>query len=333
MGLSASQSSSKSKSMEQINTTDTMRQKQQGSRSTSDNPWEAQAPYLQNLFAGAQNLRQQGQTMGGAERAAYETGLDVTQQQLGDTQASAQGLMGAWDQLRGHQRDLTGKYEGVVDKVLGTTMGGLQGQAADFAGNNPYLDQAVQSSWDNANKMLGQQVGGAGGINHQASSSGNMSSSRAGVSEGLATAEMADRGQQNELALRQSAYDQGLGQANQMVANDMTMAAMLEQNPADAAMILQGQQGSQAGYQDMINNILSNQIGYAQGQQGGRMDQQQKWDNLNNFYGIIGANNWGGSSDTDYKESSTGTNKTKGTSLGKTKGSQFGFGLAYNPSF
>jgi hypothetical protein len=301
-----------------------------GERTTTDNPWEAQSPYLQDTFYEAQRAYNNAYGMGQQERGAYQQGMDVTGQQLDRTLGNQGAMEGAWQGLRDMQQQAAAKYNGVVDQVLGTTMGNIQSQAAEFAGNNPYLQSAIDQSWGNAQKLLGQQVGGAGGINHQAASSGNMSSSRAGVAEGLATSEMADRAQQNELALRKGAYDQGIGQANQMLGNQMSMAQMLKTNPAEAAALLQGQQGADLAYQDVINQALGQQLGFSQGEQGGMIDQQQQWQNLGNYYGIVGANNWGGTTDTEYDEEGTGYGTRKGTEYGKTKdsSSDWGFSLS-----
>jgi hypothetical protein len=144
--------------------------------------------------------------------------------------------------------------------------------------------------------MLGRNVGGVGGINHSAGASGNMSSSRAGVAEGLARSEMADLGQENELALRQQAYTQGLGQANQMLGNKMNMAGMLQTGPADMAALLQGQQASSAGFQDMQNNNLQNQMGWASRMDGGSWHNDNQWNNMQNAWNIIGGRSWGGES-------------------------------------
>jgi hypothetical protein len=301
-------------------------------------PWNQQAPHLQNIFGAAQDMFNQSQ--GDANqltRDAYWRAEDAFGGMYDQATHQGQQMEDRWNNLQGQQQQATQRYNQLTDEILQQGMGDFQQQAADFAGQNPYLDQAIDQSWDNANQMLDQQVGGAGGIDHSASQGGNMSSSRAGVAEGLATAEMADRGQQNELALRQAAYDQGLGQANQLHQGRMNMAGMMEQNPAEMARLLQGQQGSQAGYQGMQSGALQGQMGAAEGHE------QSMWNPVNNYMNIIGANNWGSegtqsgySSEnrqkTGYAESHTDRAGTS-TGSGRNSSSGWGVGLGDIPTF
>jgi len=148
---------------------------------------------------------------------------------------------------------------------------------------------------------------------------------------------MADAAQQNELALRQAAYDQGLGQANTMYAGQQNMAAMLEQNPAQMAAILSGGQAADLGYQGIINPALQNM---AQGSVGAA---QQQWAPIQNFYDILGSNNWGGEStrtgrtvEDAFMSSNSKTDvRAAGNEVGRTKesGSDFGFNLGNFFSF
>jgi hypothetical protein len=289
-------------------------------------PWAGQQPYLTDVFDAAQRLFSGAQGANQNTQDAYKQYGDVSQSQLDRAQGQQGGMESAWNALRGQQQQATDRYNQVVDGVLGMGMNDFQQQAADFAGKNPYLDQAVSQSWGNAQKMLNQQVGGAGGINHGASMGGNMASSRAGVAEGLATSEAANNAQQNELAMRQAAYDQGLGQANQVHQGRMGMAGLLEQNAGDMAQLLGGQQASEAAYQQMIEQALSGIIGGAAG------GEQSMWNPLGNYYGIVGDKSWGdsGSNTTSYNESSSGYGNTQGeTPKTKSKSSGWNFGFSF----
>jgi len=237
--MSFNQSSGKSSSQEQFSSD--ARSNKSGSGTTSEQsssgPWAQQQPYLEQIFGSAQQLFDSSQGANQATQDAYGQAAGYQQDRLGTVGGQEAQMAQNWDQLRQQQQNATGRYNQVVDDVLRQGMGDFQQQAADFAGANPYLDQAVEQSWNNANKMLDRQVGGAGGIDHAASMGGNMSSSRAGVAQGLATSEMADAAQQNELALRQAAYDQGLGQSNALYQGRMGMAGQLEQNAGDMARL------------------------------------------------------------------------------------------------
>jgi hypothetical protein len=233
--------------------------------------------------------------------------------------------MGAWDRLQGQQQKATDRYDQMVDKMLGVGVGDFQEQAAQFAGQNPYLDEAVSQSWQNAQKLLGEQVGGGGGISHAASLGGNTSSSRAGVAEGVATAEMADRAQQNELALRQAAYDQGLEQANALYGGQLGLTGMIEQNAADTASLLTGQQGAQTGYQDFISQLTASVPAYMQEYE------QAGWSPIQNWYDIIGSNQWGElgtrggwSREVEDAQGHVQGETPKSRSWGTSRGSSFG---------
>ncbi|MBO8085919.1 MAG: hypothetical protein J7D61_07755 [Marichromatium sp.] len=333
MGISLGSKSSKDKSKTNTtsSSTTTGGAAETGSYTQQSNPWDQQAPYLQGMFQQAWGLM--GNTpMGSQERDAYSAGHTNMQQRVGDLQGAQTDMSGQWDALKQQQQQQAARYDGVVDNILGTSAQDMQQQAAQFAGSNPYLDQAIEQSNANASRMLGQTVGGAGGINHQAASAGNMSSSRAGVAEGVARSEYANQAQQNELALRQNAYDQGLGQANQLLSNRMAMSGQLQSGVGDAAALLQGQQAANQGYYGLIDSALQQQLGYAQGQQGGYLDQQRWQDALQNAWGIIGSNNWGGT-ESGYSDSTKNAwehGESAGTSNSKTKSSGSSAGFSFS---
>jgi hypothetical protein len=326
--MSFNKSESKSSSQERFDQHSTSNKS--GSRATTDQmsrgPWAEQQPYLQEVFGGAQDIFNQSQGANQYTQDAFNRVARDGYYRLDNTYSQEQAMADNWDQLRQQQQGATQRYNQVVDEVLRQGMGDFQQQASDFAGDNPYLDQAVNQSWGNAQDMLDRQVGGAGGINHSASQGGNMASSRAGVAEGLATAEMTDAAQQNELALRQQAYDQGLNQANRVHEGRMGMASTMEQTAGDMARLLAGQQAAQQGYQQMAGQahdmITANSLGA----------EQAHWNPIQNYMNLVGQRNWGqeGSStrNTEYQEEGSGRDWGTGSSEGSREQSGFGFKLS-----
>lgn len=297
----------------------------------SKDPWGQQAPYLTDMFQRAQAMLGT-QNFNTQERDSAWRGYDWSQGQADNLRAAESALMGKWDDVYNRQVAEAGRYSRLANDIADTTVGDIRNQATDFAENNPYIDQAIEQSWTGVNKLLDRNVGGVGGINHAAGASGNMSSSRAGVAEGLARSEMADYGQENELGLRKSVFDQGVGVATDLLGNKVSLAGQMAPyaHAGVAGNILAGMQNTQAGYDDLLNRNYLAQMGFASGLPYGSQDQNASWNQMLQAWDVIGRNNWGGSgtststSEMERKGTSTNQSSAKGSSKG------FGFDTSFN---
>lgn len=147
---------------------------------------------------------------------------------------------------------------------------------------NPYLQANLDIMAQQVNQQLGQ---GLNQVNQQAAGAGMFGGARQGVAQGLA------------LEGAQNAIQQGSAQM------------LMDNYNRGAQNMLQSQQlAGQVGSGLAQPGAMQQEIGMAQ--------EQRPMDNLNRYWGIVGANNWGG------------TQTTEGTSTTKGKESSGGFGFS-----
>lgn len=203
-----------------------------------------------------------------------------------------------------------------VGALGGLTQQGITGEDINNLAGELYDSDLVQSQKDSLTKDV--QHGLAGniqGLNQQASQSGNMGSSRAGVAEGVAVGKAADAISEGSASIensaRQSAMGQALGtlQGNQSTAlgaagqlgsvglgagnlglGSLTGQNQILQNQLTGAGILQNQS------QNQLNNQWFNQTGQA----------NAGWDNLSKYLGMAGSIGGMGGSQTTTGGSSSG---------------------------
>lgn len=294
---------------------------------SQSNPWAAQSPYLQDMFAQAQGIFNQNAAMG----TPYDQGInryaDPTQ-----SQRDAIGYMqGAGNQIYGMGQQ--GFNMGGQLGTFATNQGGIQQgniqqsrdywngrdateeniEAAGRYADNPYLNAQIEAAQGDVTKMAQGQVSG---LNARASMSGNMNSSRAGVAEGVINSNANDTVGQISSGMRGNAWSQGLNQAGQ----DAQLRANMDQSTLGLMNQLYSTQGTMLGNAGKLQldeaglqaNLLGQGAGLMQGAGNYEYDLNQitnenaffrdqylrevPWQNMGNYAGIVGGNNWGGTS-------------------------------------
>lgn len=299
----------------------------QQTTTTKTEPWKPQGQALEFAFNEAQNLYNQKK---GSQfyQGPLHAGLDpLTQQGIAGTAAYAtgEGQQGA-DSVSGASSNLigaNGNYLGAIGGLYGAATADPTQANINAAGqyaNNPYLNSQIDAVGSDIRRNLGENV--MPSIDRAATASGNINSSRAGIAEGIAA-----RGANEELAqtaagMRYNAYNNGLS----MAENARTANMGFQGQAAGLYGGAVGQGISGAGQSQNMNMQLldsmvkAGQITQADAQ--AMMDSDfARWQGqdtrdqglLNNYYNIIGSNNWGG---TQTQKTSGGGSGILGGALG-----------------
>lgn len=297
-------------------------------------PWSGQQPYLQNAFSEAQSIYN---TQKGQNAAAY-TGDFYAKPTSQMTNAFQQALQ--FGSGPGAQAANQAVQTGTQNAQMGTqgtqqAMGGLFGLAGQDAtanninaasqyANNPYMDGMVDASMRDARRQVSEQA--LPGLNRNAAATGNMNSSRTGVAQGIIERGLAEKTADVSSQLRGQAYQSGITQAQQDTQNKM--GALQGAGAMAGNATSTGLSGMNAGV-DMNKTNTDNAMtsttmlnGFDQqviDNELAKYDYQQQlpWKNLNNFYNIIGASNWGGTTTSvGTKKEPPSTISTLGMGLG-----------------
>lgn len=279
-------------------------------KTTKTEPWAPQGQALQFAFNEAQNLynSKKGTPF---YQGDLHAGLDpLTQQGIDKTAGyvNGSGQQGA-DAVTGASGNLIGanpQYLEAIKGLYGAASADPTGANIDAAGryaNNPALQAQIDAVGADIRRNLGENI--MPSIDRTATASGNINSSRAGIAEGIAA-----RGAKEELAqtaagMRYNAYNNGLGTAESARTSNLGFqgqAAGLYGSAVGQGMSGFGQ-GQTMNLQLLDSLVRSGQLRqedaqhlmdteFARWQGGDTRDQ----DLLKNYYGVIGANNWGGTS-------------------------------------
>jgi hypothetical protein len=282
---------------------------QKSSSSSSSGPWGPQRPYIEKAFSEADRIYGDQQN----QQNPYQ-GLQTPKQalpnqwQLQGAQAGANYAGGAmqdpyalargYNNIAERENSQYNMYADMAQGLYNRGVGDIVKDAGTVA-TSPYMENAINSSWDNARRSFDMALNGAGGINHNASRSGNLNSSRAGIAEGLAEAESVRQGMEAENAMRLGAYNKGMDVSLAERGMDQGVMGSLRRDPsrADVEGLLSNdaRMGNMAGlmsgsgdYQQQLESAPLQNIWdfYTQ-------SQQDPWAGLNSYYGIVGGNNWG----------------------------------------
>jgi len=175
--------------------------------------------------------------------------------------------------------------------------------AAGQYANNPYLSGAIDAASRDITRNLSENT--LPSIDRAASSSGNINSSRAGIASGIAM-----RGAQDQIGdiastMRSSAYNSGLNLAES--ARTANMGAAQGAAGLYGTSVGQGAgmigSGNTMAMGNMQTGITNGQL-MQQDQQGQLDADLNRWQQndtrqqslIDNYYGTVGANNWGGTS-------------------------------------
>lgn len=273
---------------------------------TNQGPWLPQQGYLTGAFGDAQNLYNQTSQNG-------YTGNFVAQPTAGQTNtfnSLLQGTGGTLDQSQASNAYGSAAAGSGLGATNGATSGlfGIAGQdptqnninAAGQYANNPYMDGMVNSALTDAQRQLTEST--LPSIDRDAAATGNLNSSRAGVASGIAQRGFQETAANTSANLRGQAYQSGISQAQQDTANQI------------GALSSAGQLGNSQFGQGLYgignsSNILNTGVNAATGASAGvtannqapldnalaqsQYSQNNPWQMLQNYYGIVGGNNWG----------------------------------------
>lgn len=245
---------------------------------TETDPWYPQQPYLQELFRRAGNTNSEVMDEG---LGFYDGPFSA---QMGDqmkrdlsglrglsrrgSNVFGQGFAGnfgrANDAMRrfGNASDNNMNYalrdptkfterqaKGYVNNARFQNQAGRTVRDADQFVNNDLLQEQIDAALEDVDRNFGRS---RASLNANAGATGNINSTRAGVSEALLEDEAKDRAASVAAGMRGSAYDRGL-----------QLSASQDQNRIDGYMQSLGLAGSQ--YQDRFNNRMNaaGQLGQA----------------------------------------------------------------------
>jgi hypothetical protein len=293
--------------------------KQTTNQTTNTGPSQFQLPYLQNAFNSAQGAYNassgtpyyQGETYAGMSDDAKAALSSLKNYATGTGLSTAGTLSSIGSNLAGY----AGKAGDTLDQYLATANEDPTQATLSAAGqyaNNPYLDAQIDANARDVTRNLNEST--LPSIDRQASGTGNINSSRAGVAEGIARRGAEDRVGDISAQLRGNAYSQGLSLAQQDRAQKLGALG----NAASAYSGLAGQgigalqAGAQTGYGAYNQIAQADAMDQAdrQGQDTANFNQwqgqdQRPWDLLSRYYNIVGGNQWGQSG------TSSGTTVTK----------------------
>ena len=276
-------------------------------------PWAPQADQLKNAMTSAGDIYNQQKATPFFEGDLYAGMGDMTRQGVnsigqfagsnntGQTISNAANPLLAGGQMSmNSMNDLYGmtQQDATADNI----------RVAQAYANDP----ALQGTIDAANRDTARNLyeGDLPEINRNASASGNMNSSRAGMADAIARRGADDRMADTSAVIRSDAYNRGLGMAENQRSNNMTTLGNLTamgQNGLGLGMegMLSGDRATMDNYNAMISAGMIDQ----QDRQGQLDANYAKWqgndtrqnDLLSRYYNVIGANNWGGTQTTDQK--------------------------------
>lgn len=305
--------------------------------SGTTNPWSVQAPYLTQAFSGASNALNTAQTnavtptqfTANYNPAALDAYTQEQQYGTGNTSipSSSAGAGGALSTagVGGVQNGLGGlagfQSQGGTDSNIAAAM--------KYAGNVPVdalTKAAMQPAVDTANYLTNPS------IDRSSAESGNINSSRDAIQHGLVTKGLQTDASNVAGNIEGSAYNTGLGlaQTNSQANNTNALTALMAQvsggtsatNAGTAAntgavnnasglfgIANAGSQGAQTAAQAPLTNA----------QQAFTANTNDPFAALQQFYNLIGANNWGNQtsgSGTSTTTSTPSTLSTVGAGLG-----------------
>lgn len=286
-------------------------------------PWKPQAKYLKDAMGNAQGIYndQAGKSYNGEFVAGFNPQqLDQFNKMLGYANSSQIGnqLASQGSNLMGlGQAGVGAGMQGLSDfRPTGSTQGMIDdaGRLAD----NPYMSSMVDAATRDARRATyeGQLPANA----RAAAMGGNSNSSKRFMGDAIAERGLADRVADVSAGLRGNAYQQGLGLSqNQSQFNDNAMldrakglgglgldaansganamGGSLEAMKALFGLGNEGAAGLQAADQAKIDNELQ-KYGF---------NKDDAWATLNNYYNIIGGQNWGSQTKGNSSTTQTGT--------------------------
>lgn len=271
-------------------------------------PWGPQADQLKSAFGDAQGLydQQKGTPFYSGDLYAGMNPLTDQGIQANNGYATGAGAQAAGNVL-GSGQGMLGQGQNAA-----SSYGQLQGMAsqdpthanitdAGAYANNPFLNSQIDAaSRDVMRNLTENQIPG---LNMGATGSGNMDSSRAGIAQGVLERGAAQQVGDISANMRGQAYENGLNQAEN--ARQANMGMLGYAGMGQGGLYNEGLYGTELGnnlnYGNNNAQISDGQL-YQQDKQGQdnanfqqwQGQQQFPWQQLDNYMGVVGSNNWGG---------------------------------------
>lgn len=296
----------------------TSNQTQKANSTTKTDPWGPQAGYLKDIFAKAQstyNNTSQDPYTGDHLAAFRPEQLSMFNNMIDYANTSPVGnlLFGQGANLSGlGQGALGAGFQGLQDFRPNDTMGTIAD--ASLYADNPFINGMVDAATRDSERATYED--GIPSIQRQAALSGNTNSSRTGAKEAILERAHQDRRADVSAGLRGDAFQRGIGHAQ--AGRDAEMSRLM-------SLTGTGLQTALGGDESLRNSVASMRELFGLGNEGGAglqaSDQQalsnelakysflqdSAWAPLMNYFSIIGANNWGGTSKTKGVTNTTGT--------------------------
>ena len=184
----------------------------------NQNPWEVYGGDQQAQFTGDQQQYMQN--------ARDYTG------QFGQGQQMTDQLMNAGQSMMGGIGGAQDYYNQAMGQGAVQNQGPDMGMAASYA-NSPYLQDSIDAAAGDVTRNLYENQ--MPGIAAYSAGSGNLGSSRRGMLEGMATRDAAGRIQGISTDMRNNAWNQGMGYANQIAQQNAGLNMQNRQNQMNAA--------------------------------------------------------------------------------------------------
>lgn len=263
------------------------------------NPWEPQQDYLKGGFSKAETALDKALGMNGgitdytadlndmqttAVNGLFNTGTGTAQNIGGQMVAAGGDLAGA-----------LGQYAQNAQQMFGTSTADRTGMIRDQGmqmAENPYIQGQIDAVARDANQMLSLQ---SADVNANASGTGNINSTRAGVLDSLNQNAAADRVAAVSSQLRGDAFSQGMGLANDVdarVASERLAAnnALGDVGKTGYDLMTQGWDTQRSGFSDALGagSVFQQQ---AQNEINGQREMSQSdLDLIQKYMGIVGGN-------------------------------------------
>lgn len=301
-----------------------------GSQTVTREPWAAQAPYLTAGFGNAQNLLNQKQNtpwyqgpMTAAWNPTQQAGVDYTTGFAATGMPQAGAAMGAAGTGYGAAGSFVGNAGNAVAAAGTDKTQTILGNAAKYA-SSPELQAQIDAAQNDVKRTFNEET--LPGINRAAVAGGNVNSSRTGVAEGIARRGAEDQAAKIAAGMRSNAWNNGLQMAQGQLNTDAQLGLAANSQLGQAWQL--GNQSLNSGTQSGIN--IASSVGAA----GGQMNEQEQrtidgeryrwerndnrpWEQLNNYWGIVGSKDWGG---TTTQTGNSGSNWLGGAISGGMAG-------------
>lgn len=271
-------------------------------QSSVTNPWAVQTPYLTDAFAKAQGQSNNAYT---GDRVAQFTPdqLATFNRMLGyaNNSTAPGAATNAGTALTGAGVNAA---TGALSQLGAFTPQG--GTASNIDAANAYADAAaspaaVDAAMRDARRQVYEQA--LPGIDASSAATGNNMSSRSDMSKAIIERGLAEKAADVSATMRQNAFNNGLNlaQNSSQFNNTAILDALKSAGSLGTGAVGTGVGATGAGIDQQGNLFnLANQAGAGQQAAGqasldnsiGKSD--SAWDNLMKYYGIVGGNNWGG---------------------------------------